>query len=169
MEKITAYEEEGGVETKGKEKRRSCLTVITSFYDKQRNKQVDFERKVLRDLTFSDIEHTAESQFAPFIQTATGYQTSMEEVCIDYAVEAYLLGASFSRFGYYGESLGRIRSRSEKGQRALVNDLYDYWCYWSEADAFMLESVYEASQAYIADWWRRGFENGEKRYRLRLN
>lgn len=145
------------------------MNVITSFYDKQRNKQVDFERKVLGDLTFSDIEKRAEDQFASFLETAPGYQAPLQEVCIDYAVEAYLLGASFSRFGYYGESLDVVRSRSERGEKALVNDLYDYWCYWSAADAFMLESVYNAAQVYIADWWRQGFENGEKRYRLRLN
>ncbi|HET7578394.1 MAG TPA: DUF2521 family protein [Bacillales bacterium] len=145
------------------------MNVITSFSEKQRFKQLEFERKVLRDLTFSDIEKEAESYFSPFIKTAIGYQTPLEEVCIDYAVESYLLGASYSRFGYYGESLDEVRERSRAGEKKLVDDLYDYWCYWSYADDLMLESIYVASETYVGEWWRRGFENGQKRYRLRLH
>ncbi|HEX7064914.1 MAG TPA: DUF2521 family protein [Bacillales bacterium] len=145
------------------------MNVITSFNEKQRYKQLEFERKVLRDLTFSDIEKAAETYFSAFLKTAIGYQTPLEEVCIDYAVEAYLLGASFSRFGYYGESLEQVRNRSREAEKRLIDDLFDYWCYWSYADEFMLESVYMTSEAYIGDWWRHGFENGEKRYRLRLH
>lgn len=145
------------------------LNIITSFGEKQRYKQLEFERKVLRDLTFSDIEKAAESYFSPFIESAIGYQTPLEEVCIDYAVEAYLLGASYSRFGYYGESMEEVKERSREAERKLIDDLFDYWCYWSYADEMMLESVYLASEAYVGDWWRQGFDNGQKRYRLRLH
>lgn len=177
------YERNEGVETTNKAKKREkgllflfksnrkeaiLLTVITSFYDKQRHKQIDFERKVLCDLTYSDIEETVQSYFAPFLQTAVGYQTLLREICIDYAVEAYLLGASLGRFGYFGETTDQVHKRSAGDEKALLDDFFDYWCYWTYADAFMLESMYERSRVYITDWWQRGFENAEKRHRLRL-
>lgn len=145
------------------------MNVITSFNEKQRFKQLEFERKMLRDLTFSDIEKSAESYFSDYLKTAIGYQSPLAEVCIDYAVEAYLVGASYSRFGYYGESYEQVKERSKEMERKLIEDLYDYWCYWSHADDMQLESVYMATEAYIGDWWRRGFDNGQKRHRLKLH
>lgn len=145
------------------------MNVITSFSEKQRYKQLEFERKMLRDLSFPDIEKVVEAYFSPFLKQAIGYQTPLQEVCIDYAVEAYLLGASYSRFGYYGESIEQVRNRSRQAEKRLIEDIFDYWTYWSYADGSMLESVYMACQTYIGNWWQRGFENGQKRYRLRLH
>jgi hypothetical protein len=145
------------------------LNVITSFNEKHRHKQIEFERKMLRELTFSKIETAAETYFDPFLNFVSGYKAALEEVCVDYAIEAYLLGGSYSRFGYYGEPIDYVRMRSKNAERALINDLYDYWCYWGPADEFVLESVYRASEAYISSWWEQGFYNGEKRYRMRLH
>ncbi|HET7629023.1 MAG TPA: DUF2521 family protein [Bacillales bacterium] len=145
------------------------LNVITSFTEKQRHKQVEFERKVLRDLSFTEIEKTVELTFSPYLKTTSGYQSPLEEVCVDYAVEAFLLGASYSRLGYYGEPIEQVEKKSREAKKKLTDDLYDYWTYWSHADELMLESIYTASELYVDQWWRNGFETGEKRYRLRLH
>lgn len=145
------------------------LKVITSFNEKQRFKQLEFERNMLRDLSFSDIEKSAETYFSNHLKSAIGYQSPLAEVCIDYAIESYLGGASYSKFGYYGESYEDVKKRSKGMERKLVDDLYDYWCYWSHADDFQLESVYMATEAYINDWWKQGFDIGQKRYRLKLH
>ncbi|UTW70800.1 DUF2521 family protein [Anaerobacillus sp. HL2] len=34
-----------------------------------------------------------------------------EDACVDFAIDAYLLGAEFSRFGYYGENELSVRRR----------------------------------------------------------
>lgn len=152
-----------------KKKKGIEVNVITSFYEKQRYKQIEFERKMLRDISFAQIEEISKEHFAPYLHAVFGYQTPLEEVAIDYAVEAYLLGASLSRLGYFGESIEEVRRRSEQDEKQLARDLFDYWSYWTDADEPVLASIYASCESFIGHWWRSGFDKGEKRRRLRLH
>ena len=86
-------------------------------------------------------------------------------------VEAYLLGASYSRFGFFGESIQTVNNRSRREEKLLIDELYEYMLIWgnqSESD-FTNESIYYACEFLIHSWWSEGFEIGEKRYKLRLH
>ena len=61
--------------------------------------------------------------------------------CIDFAIEAYLLGAEYGKFGYHGEPVHRAMIRSEKEEKQLLHELYEYAVSWSEA--FNVQAAYE--------------------------
>lgn len=143
------------------------MAIVTSLSEKRRHKQIEFEQQMLRELTYSQIEASVSHYFAPFFQVAPGYLTALEEMCIDYTIEAYLLGASYGKFGYFGETMESVRQRSAAEEKRLVDDLFDYWNYWTMADEFILESLYRATEALIRHWWEHGFHHGKKRYALR--
>ncbi|MDI3410341.1 DUF2521 family protein [Bacillus sonorensis] len=79
--------------------------------------------------------------------------------CIDFAIEAYLLGAQFGKFGYYGESVQKAMTRSEQEEKQLLHELYEYALSWSEAFNITIshEGLYYACEHFIQTWWKEGF------------
>jgi len=144
------------------------LGIVMSFLEKQRDKQLDFERKTLRELSIPQIEKTIDEYFAPFFQAMDPYKRTISDMCMDYAIEACLLGASYGRFGYYGESAESAFLRSESRVKELITDLFDFWLFWYEAQDLRFESLYKACEGFMYYWWKEGFEKVVRRYRLRL-
>jgi hypothetical protein len=146
------------------------MNVITSFKEKKREKEIRYERKMLRDLSLEKLKKQAHECFSPFYQTYRVFPSVIEDGCIDMAIEAYLLGASYSRFGYYGEPLEMVKKRSAQEEKYLIDALFDFLCFWGELnDALIGESLYYACEHYITNWWTEGFEKGKKRWRLKLH
>lgn len=145
--------------------------VILSFKEKRRAKQVNYERKVLKEIT----PKLLKERFASFLTTqhALGITFSqvLEEGCYDVAIEAYLLGANFSKFGFYGESEESVKMRCGQEGKHLVDTMYNFILYWGKISDFDVynETLYYQCERYVDSWWKDGFSKGEKRYKLRLH
>lgn len=147
------------------------MTIITTLREKQREKQINYERSVLRDLSINSLKERVKQFFGAFrISSGMVMNTGIEEACYDVALEAYLLGAKFSKFGYYGESLDEVQHRCFYEEKHLIDTLYNFLLYWGgEEEGTMSESLNYMCEQYVQVWWREGFEKGERRYKLRLH
>lgn len=94
----------------------------------------------------------------------------ISEGCIDFAIEAYLLGGRFGIFGYYGESMQSISARSAREEEELRMEFFDYLYNWihEQYATFDKNTVYEAARKFIKDWWTAGFVQREKQCKLRM-
>jgi hypothetical protein len=146
------------------------MNVITNLKDKRREKQMTYERKMLRELSLETLQNKSVTYFESLFSAEADRKSSLQEGCIDIAIEAFLLGAHFSRFGFYGESLLSVKKRCQREEKTLINALYDYLCFWSPLGQEELyhESIYYTCEKYVQTWWEEGFLKGAKRYRLRL-
>jgi hypothetical protein len=147
------------------------VNVITTFKDKQREKQIKYERSVLKDLSINKLKERVKQYFGSSrIASSFVMNTGIEEACYDVALEAYLLGAKFSKFGYYGEGIEEVRDRCYFEEKHLIDTLYNFLLYWGNGEeGTMSESLYYMCEQYINVWWREGFEKGERRHKLRLH
>ncbi|BAB03957.1 YbaK family protein [Halalkalibacterium halodurans] len=145
------------------------MTVITTFTQKRREKQWKFERKMLRELTLQQIKKDIQTHFQDIIPFHFLTHPFLMDPCTDMAIDAYLLGAEFGRFGYYGEPAEKAKVRCEEELSDLSHYVFDLLQGWYTNSEFILDSLHVASQAFVDHWWRKGFEEGTKRYKLRLH
>ncbi|TCP24197.1 uncharacterized protein DUF2521 [Scopulibacillus darangshiensis] len=145
------------------------MATVMNFHEKYRHKQLDFERKALQELSIQKIETAINNVFEDFIKPVAAYWQTISDMCLDYAIESFLLGASYGRFGYYGEPVERVYSRSQSRFKTLLDDFYDFWLFWYYVDNMANESIYLACEAYLYHWWKEGFESAVRRYRMRLH
>jgi len=147
------------------------VTVITTFKEKRRDKQLKYERSVLKDLSVKTLKERVQ-QFFGSSRIASNFvmNTGIEEACYDVALEAYLLGAKFSKFGYYGENIDDVRKRCYREEKHLIDTLYNFLLYWGNGEeGVMSETLYYSCEGYIAVWWIEGYEKGQRRRKLRLH
>lgn len=146
------------------------MTVITTFREKRREKQLKYERSVLRDLSIHTLKERFQAYFGSMRMGNIMMHTGIEEACYDIALEAYLLGAKFSKFGYYGEEHEKVRLRCINEEKHLIDTLYNFFLFWgSGEEGAMSEALYYRCEQYVDVWWREGFEKGERRHKLRLH
>ncbi|MFT4415763.1 YbaK family protein [Fredinandcohnia humi] len=147
------------------------MNVITTFKEKRKEKQITYERKMLRELSLEGLKKNVSETFGSYFRMGTMLGSAIEEGCLDVAIEAYLLGAKYSRFGYYGESVDEVKKRCYQYEKNLIDALYEFICYWGHIgdNGFVNESLYYACEHYVDYWWMEGFRKGEKRYRLKLH
>jgi hypothetical protein len=147
------------------------VNVITTFKEKHREKQIKYERSVLRDLSINMLRERVKQYFGSSrIVSSIIMNSGIEEACYDVALEAYLLGAKFSKFASYGESFEDIKKRCYYEEKHLIDTLYNFFLYWGNGEEGTLsESLYYMCEQYILTWWRDGFEKGERRRKLRLH
>ncbi len=147
------------------------MNVITTFAEKKRDKQIKYEKSVLRDISIKVLKERVRHYFGSSrLVQGLLMNVGIEEACYDVAIEAYLLGAHFSRFGLYGESIEDVRNRCSNEERHLVDTLYHFFLYWSNGEeGARSESLYYLCEEYVSSWWMEGFQNGERRHRLRLH
>ncbi|MED3561517.1 YbaK family protein [Bacillus xiapuensis] len=147
------------------------MTVITTFKEKKREKQIKYERSVLRDLSIKTLKERVQQYFGSSrITSSFVMHAGVEEACYDVALEAFLLGAKYSKFGHYGENIEEVRKRCYKEERHLVDTLFNFLLYWgNEEEGTMSESLYYLCEQYINVWWLEGYQKGERRHKLRLH
>ncbi|MEH7124733.1 YbaK family protein [Bacillus sp. JJ1532] len=147
------------------------MNVITTFVEKKREKQIKYEKSVLREISIKALKEKVQQHFGSSrFMNGLLMNNGIEEACYDVAIEAYLLGAHFSRFGYYGESAEDVRFRCRQEEKHLVDTLYHFLLYWGHGEEGVLsESLYYLCEQYVLYWWMEGFDKGEKRHRLRLH
>jgi hypothetical protein len=146
------------------------MTVIHSFKEKRKEKQVKYERKLLRELSLEKLMKEVNLYFHPFFQRAM-FSQAIEDGSVDIAIEAYLLGASYGRVGRYGESFEEIKKRCYYEEKYLIDTLFEYLQYWGNMsdNEFISESLYMACERYVTKWISEGFEKATMRYKLRLH
>lgn len=147
------------------------MTVITTFKEKRREKQIKYERSVLRDLSINTLKERVRQYFGSTkIASSLIMNSGVEEACYDVALEAFLLGAKFSKFGYHGESMEQVRMRCFNEERHLIDTLFNFLLYWGNGEeGVMSESLYYHCEQYVHVWWREGYEKGQRRHKLRLH
>ncbi|WP_077210506.1 YbaK family protein [Bacillus dakarensis] len=147
------------------------MKVITTFVDKRREKQLKYEKSVLREISIKALKEKVKLYFGSSDLTSSLIMHSgIEEACYDVAIEAYLLGAHFSKFGYYGESVEDVKRRCIKEEKHLIDTLYNFMLYWGKGmEGVYSESLYYLCEQYVESWWMEGFRKGERRHKLRLH
>lgn len=148
------------------------MNLITTFKEKKQQKQVKFEQRIIREISLEKLKNRIQHYFSPYFKSSSIYQVAIEDVCIDFSVESYLLGAAFSKFGYQGESEREVSQRCRVEIKEMIDSLYDYLIYWSQPkgmDHFTEEVLYLSCEGFIGECWSDGFEKGLKRYRLKLH
>lgn len=142
---------------------------VVSFADIKRKKDRQYEQSMLRELSLEKIVTSVELCFNSTFHILEN-SAYVKDGCIDFAIEAYLLGTKFGKFGYYGESAQTAVTRSAKEETELLHDFYEYIYHWSDAFRVYLseESLYTECEHFIRSWWIEGFSAGKKRLKLRL-
>jgi Protein of unknown function (DUF2521) len=147
------------------------VNVITTFIEKKREKQIKYEKSVLRDISVKVLKERVQYYFGSsrFTQSMIMH-SGIEEACYDVAIEAFLLGANMSRFGYYGEEAQEVKVRCKPEEKHLIDTLYNFLLYWGSGQEGILdESLYYQCEQYVNSWWLDGFYKGEKRIKLKLH
>ena len=147
------------------------VNVITTFVEKKREKQIKYEKSVLREISVSTLRERVRHYFgsARFTQGMI-MNSGVEEACYDVAIEAFLLGANMSRFGYYGEEASDVKMRCKQEEKHLIDTLYNFLLYWGGGQEGVLsESLYYQCEQYVNSWWMDGFHKGELRIKLKLH
>ncbi|MFT8318444.1 MAG: DUF2521 family protein [Sporolactobacillus sp.] len=143
------------------------MAIIMDFQEKKYHKQMDFERQALRELSFEKIEALIHSSFDSYLALIPSSGSTGMDMSAEYALEAFLLGSSMAKFGFYGEDKETVYKRSEKTLELLQHDFYEFWLFWS-ADDPALEGLEETCRSFLHQWWEEGYESALKRWRLKL-
>jgi len=148
------------------------LNVITTLKEKRREKQIKYERSMLKELTIQMLRREVRNHFGSLSSGAgVMLDQAIEEGCFDIAIEAYLLGSRFSRFGYYGESADQVKERSIHEMEQLSQALYDFIQFWTNIRLEQKEdeTLMIKCEQFVNDWWLEGFHRGRKKYKLKLH
>src|SRR5690606_25479624 len=146
------------------------MNVVTNFEKRKREKRLHYERSLLSELSISELKRSVLLHFgAGGFFISPWLNESLEEACIDVAIEAFLVGGEMSRFSVYGESVDFIRHRCRSELNHCIDTLYHFWLYWDfEYDMLREESIFVACNKFVDLWWQEGFEKGYRRHKLRL-
>ncbi|WP_071458992.1 YbaK family protein [Bacillus massilinigeriensis] len=147
------------------------MNVVTTFKEKKREKQIKYERSMLRELSLKKLQERVKGCFGSSrLVTGLVMNKGIEEACYDVAIEAFLLGARFGRFGYHGEQADSAKLRCSEEELHLVDTLYNFFLFWGNGEEGPAsESLYSLCEKYVDVWWRDGFSRGELRHKLRLH
>ncbi|AGK51931.1 YbaK family protein [Bacillus sp. 1NLA3E] len=147
------------------------MSLITTFKEKKREKQIKYERTLLRDLSIQMLKTSVQTHFGSSrITSGILMKSGMEEACYDIAIEGYLLGARMSRFGYFGETASQVQMRCEQEMKHFIDTLYNFILYWGHGnEGIESESLFYMCEQYVVSWWKEGFHKGERRYKLKLH
>ncbi|MBP3038180.1 DUF2521 family protein [Bacillaceae bacterium Marseille-Q3522] len=143
------------------------MNVITTFSEKRREKQMKYEKTVLKDISVQILKEKTRSYFHSInLFTHQG----VEEACYDVAIEAFLLGANLSKFGYLGEKMETIRLRCQLEIDYIIDTLYHFLLFCGVEDEILNnEALPLICEQYVEEWWEEGFKKGERRHKLRLH
>lgn len=74
---------------------------------------------MLKELSLRQIIQSVKACLTPLFPFLQDERDVISEGCIDFAIEAYLLGGRFGVFGYYGESMQSVSARSAREEEEL--------------------------------------------------
>ncbi|XYJ22910.1 DUF2521 family protein [Bacillus velezensis] len=146
------------------------MAEVLSFSDVKRQKDFELEKSLLKELSLTQIIQSVKACLTPlfpFLQDENGI---LSEGCIDFAIEAYLLGGRFGVFGYYGESLQRANARSAEEEEELTADFLNIFAIgrMSNIPPLNKKKSLKRPARFINSWWTEGFLQREKQCKLRM-
>ncbi|WP_332632860.1 YbaK family protein [Halalkalibacter flavus] len=142
---------------------------VTLLSEKRREKQWKFERSVLRSLSLKKLRANVEDHFKSVVPFHFLSHPFLLDPCMDMAIDAYLLGAEYGKFGYLGESIVHVKRRCDDDVTEITHCIFNLLQGWLIESDYLLDSLQVATEAFVDHWWTKGFIEGEKRYRLRLH
>lgn len=146
------------------------MTVITSFDIKKREKQIKYERSCLREISIKDLKEKVARYFgSSHLTSSIIMQDGMEEACYDVAIEAFLLGANYSKFSEYNEDITAIKNRCKEEDAHLKSTLFHFLLYWGSEENNKNESLSYLCEQFVDEWWLEGFTKANKRRKLKLH
>ncbi|AKP45561.1 MULTISPECIES: DUF2521 family protein [Bacillus] len=149
------------------------MTVITSFTERLRKKEIQLERSLLKELSIQNLQNSIRMYFGTIhlFGNVLMDDPGFEDACFDVGIESYLLGGRYSKFGFYGEDTNVVKNRCQHEIEYLTDTLYHFWLYWWKigvADNVDESTFYNCSQ-FVDYWWNEGYSQGKKRLKLRLH
>ncbi|MGI8352760.1 DUF2521 family protein [Niallia circulans] len=146
------------------------MAVITSFDIRKREKQIKYERAVLREISLKELKEKVAHYFGSSNLTSSILMNNgIEEACYDVAIETFLLGANYSKFSEYGEEVQAIKNRCKEEDVHLKETLYHFLLYWGSEESNKNESLYYLCEQFVDEWWLEGYTKANKRRKLRLH
>jgi hypothetical protein len=142
------------------------MNLITNFREKRRAKQIKFEKSLLKELKVMQLKAQLKDSFSYCIDADINQRKAREDYCLELAVETYLLGARYSRFGFYGEPIENVKRRSAKESEWLAYLFYS--SVFGRKDDIQTEP-FDRCKSFLNNWWLDGYVKGERRHRLRLS
>lgn len=138
--------------------------------EKRKEKQRKYELSVLRDIHIRDIRCSAKRELLYTMSLNLYDYATLERIIIDYTIEIYLYGASFGRWGYYGEDFAQIQQRMKGKEHFMAEELYQALC---KRMRFLDENsgrkiLYMHTQSFVYAWLQKGFSNGVRKYKLKI-
>ncbi|MDQ0256040.1 hypothetical protein J2S74_003439 [Evansella vedderi] len=145
------------------------MNVVTDLGERRRKKQWKFERSMLRSLKIDDMRKDVHDQFFHNLIGQSVGKLYLVDYCLDIGIDAYLLGSEYGRFGYYGETAEQVQERCRGELNAYIEQTTGQFGAWFSLTEQEKEIQREKCRAFILRWWKKGFQEGEKKYRLRLH
>ncbi|PGS52772.1 DUF2521 family protein [Bacillus sp. AFS041924] len=142
------------------------MNLITNFREKRREKQIKFEKSLLKELKIMQLKAQLKDSFSYFIDADSHQRKAREDYCLELVVETYLLGARYSRFGFFGEPIENVKRRSAKESEWLAYLFYS--SVFGRKDDIQTEP-FDRCKSFLNNWWLDGYVKGERRHRLRLS
>ncbi|MEE6452881.1 DUF2521 family protein [Gottfriedia acidiceleris] len=142
------------------------MNLITNFREKRRAKQIKFEKSLLKELKIMQLKAQLKDSFSYCIDADINQRKAREDYCLELAVETYLLGARYSRFGFYGEPIENVKRRSAKESEWLAYLFYS--SVFGRKDDIQTEP-FDRCKSFLNNWWLDGYVKGERRHKLRLS
>ncbi len=145
------------------------MNEIISLKQKRHQKELKYEKKMLRELSLAEIKAEIDTCFGGFSNIVK--KPVIEDGCVDFAIESFLLGAKYSKFGYLGESMNQANKRCQLEERQIIDEMFDYFLNFGKMNDqnISFDEIYIACEFYVHNWWKQGYLKGEKRYKLRLH
>ncbi len=145
------------------------MNVIFTLGERRKEKQWKYQRSMLRTLSINDMKKDVQRRFFAHEDEETVSQLYLQDFCLDIGIDTFLLGAEFARFGYYGETEFMVMQRCTEEIKAQIDQTVAQFTAWLNLDQSQANVYKEVATGYIYEWWRRGFDEGKKRYQLRLH
>jgi hypothetical protein len=148
------------------EKGEETMGVLLDFHEKKRHKQIAFERRALQDLSYEKIERATRHYFKPLLTTISTNDGIAVEMCAEYALEAFLMGATMGKYGFRGEKRAHVFNRCGHEYGQLLEEFCDFWNFWSAGK--LQQEAATICAAYLRDWWNEGFDTSIRRWKMKL-
>ncbi|MFA9556521.1 DUF2521 family protein [Evansella sp. AB-rgal1] len=145
------------------------MNVVTDLGERRRKKQWKFERSMLRTLSIDDMRKDVHDQFFHNLVGQSVGKLYLIDYCLDIGIDAYLLGSEYGRFGYFGESQERVQERCKEELETYIGQTTSQFSSWFSLTEEEERIQWEKSRVFILRWWNKGFQEGEKKFRLRLH
>lgn len=145
------------------------MGIVLDFQTARRHRQLDFERRALRDLSLEKVERTIRDFFSDYVMLIPTAVQTVRDMCAEYAIEGFLFGSSMAKFGFRGEDREDVFLRCREQLDLLAADLCGFWCFWISASSVDYDELFQTCEHYVQAWWMEGFDTSLKRWRLKLH